>query len=89
MIGARRSNCDLSKADFYLRKLGRGGASVKTLEAARKLACENVGKVPVVVLCADGVYYLDQTLVLSAGDGAVRRHRWFTRWSMRARRCRD
>jgi hypothetical protein len=41
---------------------------VKTLEAARNLARKQAGKVPVTIVCADGVYYLDRALELTGQD---------------------
>ena len=43
-------------------------APVKTPEAARILARKHAGKEPITIIFADGVYYLDQTLVFTDED---------------------
>jgi hypothetical protein len=43
-------------------------APVKTPEAARNLARKHAGRDPVTIIFADGVYYLDQTLLLTDAD---------------------
>ena len=41
---------------------------VKTAEAARNLARRHTGKEPATIIFADGIYYLDQTLLLTDAD---------------------
>ena len=43
-------------------------APVKTPEAARNLARKHASREPVTIIFADGVYYLDQTLLLTDAD---------------------
>jgi len=47
---------------------GTAAAPVRTLEAAQKLARPHVGREPVTITVADGVYHLEQPLVLTSED---------------------
>ncbi|MFO8026597.1 MAG: PDZ domain-containing protein [Opitutales bacterium] len=50
---------------------GDAAAPLRTLQEAQTRARTYAGRVPVTVLCADGTYYLDEPLVLTARDSGT------------------
>ena len=67
-FGAREIHVSPTGAD---NQPGTAAAPLKSPAAARDLARKFVGKQPVTIIFADGVYYLDQPLVLGPADSGT------------------